>query len=100
MRLKPIIRMECRLSEWSADAQHPEARGSKAQADQGECGNADFGNASCGNAGACHGGRGRARGSLKRPGPKAKRSEEHTSELQSHSDLVCRLLLEKKKKKS
>src|SRR5438034_6028313 len=27
------------------------------------------------------------------------RSEEHTSELQSHSDLVCRLLLEKKKKK-
>src|SRR5436190_8548708 len=34
-----------------------------------------------------HGGRGRGR------------SEEHTSELQSHSDLVCRLLLEKKKKK-
>src|SRR5206468_9624129 len=29
------------------------------------------------------------------PGP---RSEEHTSELQSRSDLVCRLLLEKKKK--
>src|SRR5438034_1617390 len=29
----------------------------------------------------------------------AVRSEEHTSELQSHSDLVCRLLLEKKKKK-
>src|SRR5947207_9522690 len=28
------------------------------------------------------------------------RSEEHTSELQSHSDLVCRLLLEKKKKES
>src|SRR5438034_8807061 len=28
-----------------------------------------------------------------------KRSEVHTSELQSHSDLVCRLLLEKKKKK-
>src|SRR5438132_1769619 len=28
----------------------------------------------------------------------ATRSEEHTSELQSHSDLVCRLLLEKKKK--
>src|SRR5438034_1047825 len=28
-----------------------------------------------------------------------KRSEEHTSELQSHSDLVCRLLLEKKKQK-
>src|SRR5260221_7096311 len=30
---------------------------------------------------------------------KQTRSEEHTSELQSHSDLVCRLLLEKKKKK-
>src|SRR5437588_8539994 len=29
-----------------------------------------------------------------------RRSEEHTSELQSHSDLVCRLLLEKKKKKN
>src|SRR5438132_5425670 len=28
----------------------------------------------------------------------AVRSEEHTSELQSHSDLVCRLLLEKKKR--
>src|SRR5438034_1711318 len=32
-------------------------------------------------------------------GPRWTRSEEHTSELQSHSDLVCRLLLEKKKKK-
>src|SRR5437588_2329659 len=30
--------------------------------------------------------------------PCNRRSEEHTSELQSHSDLVCRLLLEKKKK--
>src|SRR5436190_5375925 len=29
--------------------------------------------------------------------PPCRRSEEHTSELQSHSDLVCRLLLEKKK---
>src|SRR2546428_9215182 len=29
----------------------------------------------------------------------AARSEEHTSELQSRSDIVCRLLLEKKKKK-
>src|SRR2546427_8968633 len=38
------------------------------------------------------------------PGPRlaqrAKRSEEHTSELQSQSNLVCRLLLEKKKKKN
>src|SRR5206468_1166395 len=32
-------------------------------------------------------------------GPGNQRSEEHTSELQSRSDLVCRLLLEKKKKK-
>src|SRR3989475_8043296 len=32
--------------------------------------------------------------------PKARRSEEHTSELQSQSNLVCRLLLEKKKKKA
>src|SRR5690242_21519904 len=29
--------------------------------------------------------------------PERKRSEEHTSELQSHVNLVCRLLLEKKK---
>src|SRR5437773_6023303 len=35
---------------------------------------------------------------LKRAGPS--RSEEHTSELQSHHDLVCRLLLEKKKNKT
>src|SRR5947207_11643526 len=34
-----------------------------------------------------------------RRGSRRCRSEEHTSELQSHSDLVCRLLLEKKKKK-
>src|SRR5438874_9664035 len=34
----------------------------------------------------------------KRP-TESKRSEEHTSELQSRRDLVCRLLLEKKKKK-
>src|SRR5260221_9551849 len=33
-----------------------------------------------------------------RPAAACRRSEEHTSELQSHSDLVCRLLLEKKKK--
>src|SRR5947207_12276100 len=41
-----------------------------------------------------------------RPGPagcsrlRVPRSEEHTSELQSHSDLVCRLLLEKKKNRT
>src|SRR2546427_7405592 len=33
------------------------------------------------------------------PRDRASRSEEHTSELQSQSNLVCRLLLEKKKKK-
>src|SRR5260221_7426192 len=33
-------------------------------------------------------------------GRQSGRSEEHTSELQSHSDLVCRLLLEKKKKEA
>src|SRR2546428_10019735 len=33
-----------------------------------------------------------------REGLERARSEEHTSELQSRSDLVCRLLLEKKKK--
>src|SRR5712664_4719503 len=32
------------------------------------------------------------------PRGRSRRSEEHTSELQSRSDLVCRLLLEKKKK--
>src|SRR5688572_31897028 len=34
----------------------------------------------------------------RRAGPWNPRSEEHTSELQSQSNLVCRLLLEKKKK--
>src|SRR3989442_2231596 len=33
------------------------------------------------------------------PGPRGVRSEEHTSELQSRPHLVCRLLLEKKKKR-
>src|SRR2546430_1706031 len=36
----------------------------------------------------------------RRAGSACSRSEEHTSELQSQSNLVCRLLLEKKKKKS
>src|SRR5947208_8358114 len=40
-----------------------------------------------------------ARGAGGPPIPKARRSEEHTSELQSPDHLVCRLLLEKKKKK-
>src|SRR5690349_23957807 len=37
-------------------------------------------------------------GDRERPGGRWGRSEEHTSELQSRRDLVCRLLLEKKKK--
>src|SRR6266536_5735861 len=36
--------------------------------------------------------------SRRHAGPSRSRSEEHTSELQSRVDLVCRLLLEKKKK--
>src|SRR5690242_21610949 len=40
----------------------------------------------------------RACASVSRNGSRV-RSEEHTSELQSHVNLVCRLLLEKKKKK-
>src|SRR2546430_5396192 len=36
--------------------------------------------------------------SIRRAPVSLKRSEEHTSELQSQSNLVCRLLLEKKKK--
>src|SRR2546430_6466029 len=40
-------------------------------------------------------------GTVKDPsGAVVPRSEEHTSELQSQSNLVCRLLLEKKKKKN
>src|SRR5206468_12372411 len=42
--------------------------------------------------------RARARPRLDRAARGSSRSEEHTSELQSRSDLVCRLLLEKKKK--
>src|SRR5207249_8660163 len=41
--------------------------------------------------------RGTARCTRATPGAWAGRSEEHTSELQSRFDLVCRLLLEKKK---
>src|SRR5438874_10239261 len=37
-------------------------------------------------------------GQVHEPVPISKRSEEHTSELQSRRDLVCRLLLEKKKR--
>src|SRR5207249_10960359 len=43
---------------------------------------------------------GLVRRSGRRTRPARPRSEEHTSELQSRFDLVCRLLLEKKKKKT
>src|SRR2546427_9425262 len=54
--------------------------------------------------GSASGGRARARPPLALPNfddrrTLGSRSEEHTSELQSQSNLVCRLLLEKKKKK-
>src|SRR2546427_4785998 len=39
----------------------------------------------------------RRAGRTRRPVGRRRRSEEHTSELQSQSNLVCRLLLEKKK---
>src|SRR5260370_20378989 len=41
----------------------------------------------------------RSRSTLASPQHPRPRSEEHTSELQSHLNLVCRLLLEKKNKK-
>src|SRR5688572_32500337 len=46
--------------------------------------------------------RDRAQAAARRPeaARRGRRSEEHTSELQSQSNLVCRLLLEKKKKKT
>src|SRR2546430_13323380 len=51
--------------------------------------------------GTCHSSRRASRCASRRPDvrpPSGLRSEEHTSELQSQSNLVCRLLLEKKKK--
>src|SRR2546430_6686229 len=46
------------------------------------------------------GGQGTLRETADASGAIGNRSEEHTSELQSQSNLVCRLLLEKKKKKT
>src|SRR5260370_26787305 len=50
--------------------------------------------------GATSGSSGRRRAASTTSGSGATRSEEHTSELQSHLNLVCRLLLEKKKYKT
>src|SRR5690242_21105607 len=47
--------------------------------------------------GTCGSAPGRGPRAAPRRGLRASRSEEHTSELQSHVNLVCRLLLEKKK---
>src|SRR2546427_9608591 len=55
--------------------------------------------AGAGDAGGGAGHRGAHRLGRGHPAHAAARSEEHTSELQSQSNLVCRLLLEKKKKK-
>src|SRR5690242_21299938 len=46
------------------------------------------------------GGRVRGEAAVRSGTQSGARSEEHTSELQSHVNLVCRLLLEKKKKKT
>src|SRR2546426_2331045 len=46
------------------------------------------------------GGEHRGQGEADQQAPGAARSEEHTSELQSPCNLVCRLLLEKKKKQN
>src|SRR2546430_14079110 len=66
----------------------------------GDCartGGDDDGDRRDGELGACRAdGLGRCRAIFRWPGEA--RSEEHTSELQSQSNLVCRLLLEKKKK--
>src|SRR5260370_15941685 len=54
---------------------------------------------SCDRDGSCQSGKcPRRRSSFKYDMNRRDRSEEHTSELQSHLNLVCRLLLEKKKK--
>src|SRR5436309_12595887 len=49
--------------------------------------------------GVLRGGGAHPRGERPLPRDEGKRSEEHTSELQSRENLVCRLLLEKKKKR-
>src|SRR2546427_4366622 len=53
-----------------------------------------------GNSGSRHGDAARSRAFAVRASICRGRSEEHTSELQSQSNIVCRLLLEKKKKKT
>src|SRR5260221_9199296 len=59
----------------------------------------DRGRARRSRAGVAHRARAERPGQAPERAARRDRSEEHTSELQSHSDLVCRLLLEKKKKK-
>src|SRR5688572_31170360 len=53
---------------------------------------------STGPTGCCRSASSRTSAGRRRGDPNGPRSEEHTSELQSQSNLVCRLLLEKKKK--
>src|SRR5204862_3692879 len=68
-------------------------RSARARVGRGGVGHRDRGGRRRRVAPQCPRGRGRRR-------PPRSRSEEHTSELQSRRDLVCRLLLEKKKKRN
>src|SRR5437773_9205647 len=77
-------------------------RASVPRSHRGRGGEVDGANGRPGPAGSHRGGRagvGGAGGGARAGAEGNRRSEEHTSELQSHHDLVCRLLLEKKKKK-
>src|SRR5688572_31694215 len=71
---------------------HPPAPGARARGRLGRVGQEDAVEAAVGDGARV--GHGQAQGAF----AGAHRSEEHTSELQSQSNLVCRLLLEKKKK--
>src|SRR2546427_3303898 len=77
----------CRASPAPAPARRSARAGGYVSADRGSPGCAEWPRRSL-----------RSAGVRRRPPPQ--RSEEHTSELQSQSNLVCRLLLEKKKKKT
>src|SRR2546430_5652968 len=82
-----LFRSRARAPAWSASARRRSARGAQPARDETGAGS-----------------EARARSSRRSPASRSRsccgsRSEEHTSELQSQSNLVCRLLLEKKKKK-
>src|SRR5436190_1939121 len=105
------------ISSASRTATTISARSSSSSCESGSCGESSCASTAAGYKlaarGACRAGTSRCGHFTSRPGRDdqryvkpctgrrsesfADRSEEHTSELQSHSDLVCRLLLEKKK---